>query len=128
MDNTTIKQNIRKARKKRQITQEEMAARLGISLTAYRDLEKGGTSVMHGNVIRMAELLETSTEEIVLGYKPAELEAGTLEDVRAQYGSQICTLEQTVVDLRKHIGTLESQVADKDEIIKMLKKRLDEVE
>lgn len=128
MDNTTIKQNIRKARKKHQITQEEMAARLGISLTAYRDLEKGGTSVVHGNVIKMAELLETSTEEIVLGYKPAELEAGTLEDVRTRYGNQINTLEQTVVDLRKHIGALESQVADKDEIIKMLKKRLDEVE
>ena len=128
MDNISIKQNIRKARKKRNITQEEMADRLGISLTAYRDLEKGGTSVMHGKVIKMAELLETSTEEIVLGYHPSELEAGTLEDVRTQYGNQICTLEQIVFDLRKHICTLESQMADKDEIIKMLKKRLDEVE
>ena len=128
MDNISIKQNIRKARTKRQITQEEMAARLGISLTAYRDLEKGGTSVVHGNVIRMAELLETSTEEIVLGYHPSELEVGTLEDVRTQYGNQISSLEQTVFDLRKHICTLESQVADKEEIIKMLKKRLDEVE
>ena len=128
MDNLSIKQNIKKARTKRQITQEEMSARLGISLTAYRDLEKGGTSVVHGNVIKMAEVLETSTEEIVLGYHPSELEAGTLEDVRAKYGNQISTLNQTVIDLRKHIGTLESQVADKDEIIKMLKKRLDEVE
>ena len=128
MDNISIKNNIRKARTKRQITQEEMAARLGISLTAYRDLEKGGTSVVHGNVIRMAEILETSTEEIVLGYHPSELEAGTLEDVRTQYGSKISSLEQTVIDLRKHICTLESQVADKIEIIKMLKKRLDEVE
>ena len=128
MDNNSIKQNIRKARTKRQITQEEMAARLGISLTAYRDLEKGGTSVVHGNIIKMAEILETSTEEIVLGYHPSELEAGTLEDVRTQYGSKINSLEQTVIDLRKLICTLESQVADKIEIIKMLKKRLDEVE
>ena len=128
MDNNSIKQNIRKARTKRQITQEEMAARLGISLTAYRDLEKGGTSVVHGNIIRMAEILETSTEEIVLGYHPSELEAGTLEDVRTQYGSKISSLEQTVLDLRKLICTLESQVEDKIEIIKMLKKRLDEVE
>ena len=128
MDNNSIKQNIRKARTKRQITQEEMAARLGISLTAYRDLEKGGTSVVHGNIIRMAEILETSTEEIVLGYHPSELEAGTLEDVRTQYGNKISSLEQTVLDLRKLICTLESQVEDKIEIIKMLKKRLDEVE
>jgi predicted RNase H-like nuclease (RuvC/YqgF family) len=105
-----------------------MAARLGISLTAYRDLEKGGTSVVHGNIIKMAELLETSTEEIVLGYHPSELEAGTLEDVRTQYGNQICILEEKVCDLRKFISTLEGQLADKNEIIKMLKKRLGEVE
>lgn len=128
MDNITIKQNIRKARTKRRITQEEMAARLGISLTAYRDLEKGGTSVVHGNVIKMAELLETSTEEIVLGYHPSELEAGNLEDVRIQYGNQISILEEKVCDLRKFINTLEGQLADKNEIIKMLKKRLGEVE
>ena len=128
MDNLTIKQNIRKARTKRRITQEEMAARLGISLTAYRDLEKGGTSVMHGNIIRMAELLDTSAEEIVLGYHPSELEAGTLEDVRIQYGNQICILEEKINDQRKLISTLEAQIADKNEIIKMLKKRLGEVE
>ena len=128
MDNITIKENIRKARTKRRITQEEMAARLGISLTAYRDLEKGGTSVMHGNIIKMAELLETSAEEIVLGYHPSELEAGTLEDVRTQYGNHICILEQRIVDLEKLVISLEGQVASKDEIIKMLKKRLDEVE
>lgn len=105
-----------------------MADRLGISLTAYRDLEKGGTSVVHGKVIKMAQLLETSTEEIVLGYRPSELESGTLEDIRAQYGNQICTLEQRVDDLEKLVLSLEGQVASKNEIIKMLKKRLDEVE
>lgn len=128
MDNITIKENIRRARKKRNITQEEMADRLGISLTAYRDLEKGGTAVVHGKVIKMAELLDTSTEEIVLGYRPSQLESRTLEDVRAQYGSQICILEQRIADLEKLVLSLEGQVASKDEIIKMLKKRLDEVE
>ncbi len=128
MDNLTIKQNIRKARKKRNITQEEMADRLGISLTAYRDLEKGGTSVVHGKIMKMAELLETSTEEIVLGYTPSQLESRTLEDVQIQYGNQICTLEQRIGDLEKLVSSLEGQVASKDEIITMLKKRLDEVE
>ena len=83
---------------------------------------------MHGKVIKMAELLDTSTEEIVLGYRPSQLESRTLEDVRAQYGSQICILEQRIADLEKLVLSLEGQVASKDEIIKMLKKRLDEVE
>ena len=42
MDNTSIKNNIRKIRKARKFTQEEMAHKLGISVTAYRDFEKGG--------------------------------------------------------------------------------------
>ena len=41
MDNNSIKENIRKIRKSKGLTQEEMAHRMGISLTAYRDLEKG---------------------------------------------------------------------------------------
>ena len=64
----------------------------------------------------------------MLGYRPSQLESGTLEDVRAQYGNQICTLEQRVGDLEKLVRSLEGQVASKDEIIKMLKKRLGEVE
>ena len=51
MDNNSIKKNIRHIRKSRKITQEEMAHKLGISLTAYRDLEKGNTAVMNGNVM-----------------------------------------------------------------------------
>ena len=128
MDNTSIKQNIRKARQTRKITQEEMAYKLGISLTAYRDLEKGGTSIMNGKVIKMAELLNTSTEEIVLGYRPSQIESGCLEDVRVQYGNQIAILERRVSDLEKLVRSLEGQVESKDEIIKMLKKRLGEVE
>ena len=72
MDNISIKNNIRKIRKARRLTQEEMALRLGISLTAYRDLEKGATSIMNGNLTRIATLLDTSAEEIILGYRPAQ--------------------------------------------------------
>lgn len=44
MDNNSIKDNIRRIRKSRKLTQEDMAHKLGISLTAYRDLERGNTS------------------------------------------------------------------------------------
>ena len=66
MDNTTIKDNIRRIRKTRKLTQEEMALRLGISITAYRDLEKGNTSILNSNVYKIADLLDTPAEEIVL--------------------------------------------------------------
>ena len=57
-----ILDNIRRIRKNRKLTQEDVAHRLGISLTAYRDLERGSTNIVNGNLRRLAEELETSTE------------------------------------------------------------------
>ncbi len=126
MDNTSIKNNIRNKRKERKFTQEEIAHRLGISLTAYRDIEKGGTSIVNGNVIRLADLLDTTTEELVLGYRPSKEYGTLLEDVRNEYGIQVSTLEKRVRDLEKLVSSLEETVATKNEIITMLRKTLDE--
>ena len=128
MDNTSIKNNIRNLRKARKITQEEMAHRLGISVTAYRDFEKGGTSIVNGNVMKLANLLDTSTEELVLGYRPSQIEGKVLEDVHKEYGSRITTLDKRISDLEKLVESLQETIASKNEIIKMLKKRLGEVE
>ena len=106
MDNSTIKDNIRKRRKERKLTQEEMADRLDISLTAYRDLEKGHTNIVNANVIRIAELLETSTEELVLGYRPVQTPAKLLEDMRSEYGGRISSMQRRITDLEKLVEVL----------------------
>lgn len=128
MDNISIKNNIRKTRKARKITQEEMAHLLGISVTAYRDFEKGGTAIMNGNVTKVADLLETSTEELVLGYRPSQMEGAVLEDMRKEYKGQIQVLERRISDLEKLVVSHEETISSKNEIIKMLKKRLDTVD
>ena len=125
MDNITIKENIRRARKKRNITQEEMADRLGISLTAYRDLEKGETSIVNTNLLKIADLLDISTEELVLGYRPIQAEGPCLEDIREEYTGKVVTLERRIADLEKLVLSLEETVSAKNEIITMLKKSLD---
>jgi transcriptional regulator with XRE-family HTH domain len=131
MDNHSIKDNIRRIRKTRKLTQEEVAARLGISLTAYRDLERGTTAIVNGNLGRLAEEFETSTEELVLGYKPSQQASRTLEEVKVQYQSRVSLLEKQVKDLEKLVKTLEETIAFKNEIIEnnkeiitMLKKEL----
>ena len=88
MDNNSIKDNIRKLRKQRRLTQEEMALQLGISLTAYRDFEKGKTSILHCNLMKIASLLDTPTEEVLLGYKPSQIEGTKLEDVEEEYNGK----------------------------------------
>lgn len=126
MDNISIKNNIRKIRKASRYTQEEMAHKLGISLTAYRDLEKGNTSVLNTNLMKIASLLDTSAEEIVLGYRPTQIEGADLKEVQAEYSGKINTLEKRISDLEKLISSHEETIRSKNEIIQMLKKRLGE--
>lgn len=110
------------------MTQEDMAARLDISLTAYRDLERGSTNIMNANIFRIAELLEISVEELILGYRPVQAKGIQVEDVRAEYGGQITVMERRISDLEKLVSSLEETIITKNEIISMLKKKLGEVE
>lgn len=126
MDNNSIKENIRNIRKSRKVTQEEMAYRMGMSLTAYRDLEKGETSIVNANLLKVAMLLDTTTEELVLGYRPVQMEGPGLEDVREEYTERMTNLEKRISDLEKLINSLEETISSKNEIITMLKKSLGE--
>ena len=126
MDNTTIKDNIRKIRKTRRMTQEEMALRLGISITAYRDLEKGNTSILNSNVYRIADLLDTPAEEIVLGYRPSQAEGVSLREMQQEYSGRVEILKRRIMDLEKLVASHEETIHSKNEIISMLKKRLGE--
>jgi transcriptional regulator with XRE-family HTH domain len=122
MDNTSIKENIRKIRKQRKMTQEDMAHLLGISVTAYRDLERGNTSIMNAHVLKIAELLETSTEEVVLGYRPVQVPGKRLEEIQAEYSDKINALETEIEYLRKLVKSLEEALAAKNQVIEMLQK------
>lgn len=126
MDNASIKDNIRKIRKSKRLTQEEMAHKLGISLTAYRDLERGDTSIVNTNLLKVADELEISSEELLLGYQPVQMEGPVLEDVRQEYGSRINILERRISDLEKLVFSLEETISTKNEIIAMLRKSLAE--
>jgi transcriptional regulator with XRE-family HTH domain len=124
MDNTSIKQNIRNIRKARKLTQEEMAFRLGMSLTAYRDLEKGETSIVNTHLLKIAELLDTTTEELVLGYRPLQMEGPGVADLKEEYVGRVNVLEKRIHDLEKLVNSLEETISTKNEIISMLKKSL----
>ena len=124
MDNTSIKQNIRNIRKARKLTQEEIAFRLGMSLTAYRDLEKGETSIVNTNLLKIANLLDTTTEELVLGYRPIQMEGPGVEDLKEEYSGRVDVLEKRIHDLEKLVNSLEETISTKNEIISMLKKSL----
>ena len=115
-------EKLQELRRQKGLTQEELADRLDISLTAYRDLEKGNTNIVNSNVIRLAELLDTTAEELVLGYRPVQAPGKLLEDVRTEYGGKIEAMERRIADLEKLVRSLEETIATKNEIIAILKK------
>ena len=118
---------IRSSRKRKNMTQEEMAGLLGISLTAYRELEKGSTNVVSQHIITMAELTNSSSEEIVLGYKPSQIDNSVrLQEREQEFTSRITTLEKRICELETMVKVMTETIDSKNEIILMLKKRLSE--
>jgi len=139
MNNDSVKDNIRNFRKNLQVTQSEMADRLGISRTAYRNLENGETRLLNENLGRIAEILNVGTEELVLGYHPrrqtstedelADQYTGQITEIRKRYKAEIDTLTEEIsrlrlenTELRRHIETQQDLIETKSELIVMLKK------
>ena len=123
MDNNSIKKNIKRFRESKGLTQEYMADTMGISLTAYRDFEKGSTSIVNRNVYKVAEITGISIEELVLGYRPEQSD-GSIDDVRTEYGNKVEALLTRISDLEKIVASLEAAIESKNEIIAMLKKNI----
>ena len=133
MDDESIKKNIIIARKKLRMTQKDVADRLGITRNSYRRIECGDTVLINSYIHKLAEILDMSDEELVLGYVPYRLEPG-LNDVRREYISQLRhkeeehkketkELKQTIEDLKYRTGLLEETIKAKEEMISMLKGR-----
>ncbi len=127
MDNDSIKVNIVRKRTEEGISQDEMARRLRISRNTYRSIEKGTAKVISERLNEIASSLNTSAEELVLGYKPVERNS-EVEDIRMELDSAknryerekaslIADYESRINVLTDHITSLESTISNMREII-----------
>lgn len=135
MDNASIKSNIEKFRKASGISQSEMAERLGLSRTAYRNIEKGKTRLLSDILKRIAEELGKTTEELMLGYEPSSEGSRKLNDIREEYrtrqteqerhhSNEVASLLAQIKSLNDCVAALQDDVRTKNEIISMLKLRI----
>ncbi len=140
MDNLSVKDNIIRIRKSRNLSQTEMAERLGISRTAYRNIENGETRLISDNLIRIAEICGTGVENLILGYHLPEHDEtiadsreetyrSAVEDLKAKFADEVSRLtgeierlNNEISTLKNYIGTQQELIRTKDEIISMLKK------
>lgn len=127
MDNDSIKVNIVRKRTEEGISQDEMARRLRISRNTYRSIEKGTAKVISERLNEIASSLNTSAEELVLGYKTVERNS-EVEDIRMEFDSAknryekekaslIADYENRINILTDHIASLESTISNMREII-----------
>ena len=133
MDNKSVKENISRIRRRQGLSQEEMAERMGISRTAYRNIEPGPTRLISDSIGKAAEILGVSAEEILLGYVPEKEVSNEISEMKVRYGSRLRELESGHADelnrIKAHIGlmselvsSLQENLRTKDEIISMLRK------
>jgi len=112
MDNNSVKKNLRNSRKEKRLTQKEMAEKMGISRTAYRNLEEGDTKLLSDHIGQFARILGKSEEELVLGYHPS----GTGRNLRDSEGSG-----KVITILKKDLETKTSLIkAMQDTILSQL--------
>lgn len=120
MDSSSVKKNILKTRKDLGLTQKEMADKLGISRTAYRNLEKGETKVYSNHISAMARLSGKKEEELVLGYVPKESEEQHLKEMN-NLATQMKIMQE---QYEARIQELLAKLAEKDELIEFLKSNI----
>lgn len=130
MDNTSIKANIRAARKRLGLTQIQMAQKLGIDRSTYIALESGEREFISKYLDEIAKVLGINTERLCSPIATRE----NLEDGQVLYGDDFKKenelLKRSLEGTRKRIAELEDMVEvykrmaeDKQFIIDLLKEK-----
>ena len=128
-----LRDNLYRIRRQQNLSQQQMADKLGISRVAYVNIETGKTRIINDKVERFVERNGVSPSELVLGYKVDD-DVHTLQQARDDYGRKrqelVTSYEERIEALNREIDDLKQQVADlrdsidtKNEIIRLLTKQ-----
>lgn len=132
-----MKDNIRKARMKKGLSQQEVADALDITRVAYANLEKGRVRIVNEHVSALASLLGISLEELLLGYRPDKEAAQRLQETESEYDARFRKLRDEydgrmdgksaeLAALRELAATQKKTIDTQESIIQMLRSRIPE--
>lgn len=129
MDNRSARENLRRFRESRRLSQDAFADEIGISRISYGRLETGKTKLFSCHLLRIASAFGTSVEEILLGFKPvpetqvlnSEAERENIREQREYYENLLeaereksAGLESIVRGLQKEVETLRMKLDKKE--------------
>ena len=104
-DNGAIKEKICETRRRKGVSQEEMANRMGISLNSYRKLEKGRTLLVSPRIWEIARAMEIKPEELIMDDDTAH--GSSLADIeRVKYEEDIILLKEENSLLKQFVAIL----------------------
>lgn len=140
-DTLKVSELLRQVRVAKNVTQVEMANRLGMSQNGYGKIERGQTYLTLTKIKEIAKALDISYSELLSSVEGFEQEKTELEEVKEN--EQMVQLQQENKDLRLRLATqakevskkvtkryveekrlLNQNIAEKDKIISLLEKRI----
>jgi len=135
MDESSIKENLARAREASMLSQSEAALRLGINRASFIKLEKGRTRILNRHIPELARIYGVSVEELLLGYMPIENSSLFLEDRKAErkqmiddYEARLEILNKTIASQEQAIQNLEGKVQLLERLNRRLEKDLERYE
>lgn len=117
-----VLENIKRKRKQKGYSHENMAHELDISQVAYSKIEKSDTKLSVERLYKLAEILETSVLDLLNEHTENEFNQ-TNSDSAIGYQQQILNLYQDdKTKTEKIIQLYEARLKDKDRLIVQLEK------
>lgn len=116
MDSNSIKENIRRIREESGLSQLELASRMNISRTAYRQIEAGQTQLISKHLETISEITGRELEELLLGFVPLSKE----ELIAREQNPDNEYIKARFRDLEDRIDALQEELKIKNESIRTL--------
>lgn len=116
-----IHTRIREAREKTGLSQEAMAAQIGVGRTTYINFETGRTKLYCRSLLRMAKFLDITEEELLFGPRPDEgllRDQLTLDNWKKQV---VDDYENRLAALREQLDAADKEIVEKDKTLDSLR-------
>jgi len=123
----SIKENLKLLREDHKLTQQDMADKLGISRTSYRNLETGKVKLVSDYFWQISQITGVSVEECLLGYSPIT-ETDTLHEKEVweeKFKQQADYYEERISQLMRTLEIKESAIRTLESINNRLESQLD---
>lgn len=128
MTSESIKEIIRRKREEKRFTQHEMAEKLGISRTSYRNIEEGSTRLFCDKLQDIAEILETSIEELLTGQNTSDISGQLLKEennCREKLKTLTDYYEERIRNLNETLSIKDNAIRTQNDIINRLNAQID---